>query len=154
MGRLCFADAASDIAKTSGTQELGLSKHYKNNGMQVSGAVFLEPESCMLELSHPKHYKNNSTQVSGAIFLEPESSVPLLSPAVMLRTLILLEKKPCFDSNRKILEEMLVWVPFLCGGARPGPKSNYAKNITGNHYKKSRDHFGRKSIGNLACSCI
>ena len=72
----------------------------------------------MLELSHPKHC---STQVSGAIFLEPESSVPLLSPAVMLRTLILLEKKPYFDSNRKILEEMLVWVPAV-GGGTAGPK--------------------------------
>ena len=102
-----------------GTQELGLSKHYKNNCTQVSGVIFLEPESCLHELSHPKHYKNSGTQVSGIVFLKPESSVPLLFRTKMLSTRSLLEKNVYFDSNCKFLKEMPVWVPVV-GGAQNG----------------------------------
>ena len=49
--------------KNSGTHELGLPKHYKNSGTHEPGP--------------PKHYKNIGTHDSGAVFLEPESCVPL-----------------------------------------------------------------------------
>ena len=51
------------LYKNSGTHELGLPKHYKNSGTHEPGP--------------PKHYKNSGTHDSGAIFLEPESCVPL-----------------------------------------------------------------------------
>ena len=70
------------------------SRHYKNSGTH--------------ELGLPKHYKNSGTHDSGAIFLEPESCVPLLSRAGMLRTCSLLEKNRHFDPNRKFLEKMHV----------------------------------------------
>ena len=83
------------------------SRHFKNSGTQ--------------ELGLPKHYKNSGTQVSGAIFLEPESCLPLLSRAGILYTCSLLEKHPDFDPNHKFLEKMLVWVPMVWGGTA-GPK--------------------------------
>ena len=36
------------LYKNSGTHELGPPKHYKNNGTHDPGAIFLEPESCIL----------------------------------------------------------------------------------------------------------
>ena len=78
------------------------------------------------------------------MFVEPENCVPIFfSTKVLVLTIMamssfghpfhrqflyrkaspsLLKKKHYFDSNRKFLEEMLVWVPFV-GGAQPGPKS-------------------------------
>ena len=61
----------------------------------------------------------------------------------MLRTPSLLGKNPYFESNRKFLEEMLLSVPFVGGDSRAQKVQNYVKNIRGNHYKKSRDYFGK-----------
>ena len=75
----------------------------------------------MHELGPPKHYKNSGTHDSGAIFLQPESCVPPLSQAGMLHTSIFIEKIAFFDPNRKFLDKMLFWGPFV-GGSTAGPK--------------------------------
>ena len=89
-------------------------------------------------------YKNSGTHNSGAIFVEPESCLPLISRAGILYTCSLLEKHPDFDPDRKFLEKNACWGPFCVGGHSRAPKvKNYMKNIRENHCKKSRDMFSR-----------
>ena len=66
------------LYKNSGTHGLGPPKLYKNSGTH--------------ELGPPKHYKNSGTHDSGAIFLEPKSCVPPLSRTRIVRTSTFLDK--------------------------------------------------------------